>query len=268
MLKKNFLFAAIAVALGASSGVQAYMIDDFKSGAQDSGSLDAFGTTYSDDENGSMATGNRDLWVGVTADGGTNAQAVVDTSGLGRLLLSNGPGVLSNLIIDWDSVGTPDDPSGAPTGYSSGWPPVASRNLGTASTPINLTDLGVSDAFFFDVVSSDGNAAASPPQGFTFWIDVTDADQGLQSYTASTYAAIPSPGSVFGPIPFSAFSGTGDSTGFDKVTRISLRIQSEGDAPDFIIDNFYTGKTPEPAALALFGLGLAGLGAVRRRYRS
>jgi hypothetical protein len=259
MFKKLAISSAVFAALGLSAGAHAFMIDDFKSGAtnQDSTTLIGAPQTFSgQSNNGTMATGYRDIWYAQFKDpdleGGRVRVNPTGGGGEGVLNFSNGPDVRGNLIVDWDGDDT------APTGQTGVAPAIgpAVRNLGTPATGLDLTDTGTSDAFFFDVDFAD--------LGFDFQISLVDTggDIALFDFPGETPAI--GDDTTFGPILFTWFSNFAN-VDFKNIRSISLLIQPTGDARDFTIDNFYTGKAPEPATVALFGLGLAGLGAVARR---
>lgn len=140
---------------------------------------------------------------------------------------SNDAGFLSNSKVTWDA-------NGAGLGGS------------------DLTDGGLNDALQIDINAIDqGNVAL----------------EFLVKDTGNVESSLTLTGLGVGQHAFffTAFSGNAD---FGNVDNIMLRVVT-GDASDVVLDLVQTRSglitVPAPATIALFGLGLLGLGRLRRR---
>lgn len=168
------------------------------------------------------------------ADDGT----VVTTNnfGSGRLAVSNADGYVSTVTLNWDNA----------AGLTPG------ANLGGVS----LVADG-SNGLRLSVMSIDvGNVA------LTF--NITDVNGQIASKLLS---GITGPGVQY--FPFSSFNNIG-ATDLTQVNAISLVIQATSPSADLSIDLIETNlppTVPEPAGLSLFGAGLLGFLASRRKNR-
>ena len=118
-----------------------------------------------------------------------------------------------------------------------------------ATSPIDLTDAGVSTNFYFDVDFAD--------VGFTLDITVTDAFSNTSTAQYVLDHTVVSSERVF--LSFADFVGTAN---FSLVTNIDGLVNSNPGS-DLILSE--VGTIPEPATLAVFGLGLIGFAASRRK---
>lgn len=118
-----------------------------------------------------------------------------------------------------------------------------------ATSPIDLTDAGVSTNFYFDVDFAD--------VGFTLDITVTDAFSNTSTAQYILDHTVTSSERVF--LSFADFTGTAN---FALVTNIDGLVNSNPGS-DLILSE--VGTIPEPATLAVFGLGLIGFAASRRK---
>jgi len=256
-MKKSYLQLAVASALLAGSAVaNAIVIDDFTNPVTgDPGfpqdvtvitpatngfsESDSFASIIGPGPNpGEIGDGQRDLQVlNAVADmgfEGGNARARVAA---GALSISNEDGIDSDVYITWDG----DDNSAN----------VTSNGLGG----IDLTADGAL-GFYLSVLAIDLNV--------TITVEVWDTIGGQATYS-ETYAN-PVDSDFYA---FTSFLPLGD-VDFTTVGAIQMRI-SGPTAYDARIDFLETRPTgddvPTPATVALIGLGLAGMGALRRRAK-
>jgi hypothetical protein len=229
--------ASAALLMGLASGANAINIDLFSDDGLSDQTVSAVGPAPST-SSGSVGPapdiigGYRDITVNLAAGTASPALGIKAVVTAGGISGSKDLAALSgDMTINWGGAGGP----------------------GTGFAPVLLDGIG----FEFGVISKDLGAI---PFTMTVWEGATSA-----VFNGATGAApLPPPNSFF--VPFAAFTG-GDGT-FDAVTRISLFIglpAIAGTSLDFEID--YLKTIPEPATLALFGLGLLGGVAARRRNR-
>tara|TARA_R110002072_G_scaffold35177_35_gene104444 strand:+ start:3679 stop:4431 length:753 start_codon:yes stop_codon:yes gene_type:complete len=175
------------------------------------------------------------------------------------------PGASAPLPISFAGAGTATmNGSGSITSV-----PVGSAGAGRYGiSGTNFWEMSTSTSSAFDVDLSDPTAAF----GF-YGIDVGDFGDQLEitlNDAANTTFLVPntsgSGGSTDGSVVFFGFIGT---TAADTFTSVTIASTVGGEV--FAFDDFTIGSleqvtlVPEPGALAIFGLGLLGLGCARRR---
>lgn len=271
MLKKLLAAGAALTALAVVGSAQAapiYTIDTFddywrdvvNGGTTPIVGLNQFGagtnslTAVADSgsQDGFIIGGVRELYLEVTSTGTNSSVQAIITGGPNSAFQhshSGGIGTSGRSLLTWDGV---DDGTVATKTGADG---VADLDFG-----LNLDLSGVGIAFVIEFLAADLNTddAAS---SLSLWlynsadayaeyvVDLAGLDDQFSPF--SLPILLSNPTNVFGD-----FSLTG-------VTAIQLDIQGGAQGVQVLIDTAVV--TPEPLTVGLFGLGLLGLGAMRRR---
>lgn len=245
---KKFAKMAVAAAIAGMTlmAQAALVVDDFTVGQAkiednttgDSGvSSTVFGA--------GILGGWRDIYVNKllpTADPGSALNLRVSSIAPGKLIFSEEDGVFGYGIVRWDGI------SYAPNATFEGG--INATGLGGVSLS------GAGSAFHLIVTSADA--------GFPFTLNVfTNATDWTELTLFSS-----GPGDYI--IPFAAFAGGtahGAGADFNNVGALEAVINTGGfaTAVDLSIDII---DIPEPGTMALTGLALLGLGAIRRRKQA
>jgi len=126
-------------------------------------------------------------------------------------------------------------------------------------TPLNPADTEVQ----FTWTWNSGNAVA----GVNVLFALDDANGGVDYYDAdSGYSITPTPGSTYSvTLPLQAANQANIAAGY-PVNGLNFQIDPANVSGNYTMtfDSIDIVPAPEPTSLALFGLGLAGLAAVRR----
>ncbi|MGF1687607.1 PEP-CTERM sorting domain-containing protein [Photobacterium japonica] len=237
-MTKYGLYTAVAASMAFASQAQATMvIDDFSDPVLLGNSVNdttagggGVGSTF---DSGTVLGGERDIFIELLSPGfNPLSGAVLAVSG-GSLTYEAGSGAIATGKIQYDGDDNDADVLDA-------------DGLGSEDLAAN------GNAFLLDVLDADF--------GFTFSIEVWSGAGG--SSFKNEYVAAGTNVPVTRSFAFSDFTGVD----FTDVSAIEFVINTEGLAGqtsiDFTIDAF---KVPEPTSMALFGLGLMGLGYTRRR---
>lgn len=249
-------FAAAALAAASlSSQAAGLLIDDFStaqaevSDSTTNGSNFGGAGVWSQTCGGGIIGGCRELYVERTGGSATGSRDVAaDVSG-GSFNVSAGSQVQGFGIIRWDGAGTGT---------------LATPNMGLG----NQNFAAAADRFRIEVIFSD---VGLPNPTLTFQIGVFTA--------AGQYTTLDIPGPAFGgpgvlnfDITFTQlmFLGTSVGGGVDLTNVNALQAIVNVDNAQTAFDvsiNLVTTSMPEPTPLALLGLSLLGLVALRRRAK-
>jgi hypothetical protein len=132
---------------------------------------------------------------------------------------------------------------------------------GTPSGPLDLTAGGKQNAFYYDVLASDGNFNVSIFVGSGGFNSGTGQSNDESVYSVSSGAITALTRSTLNFSDFNAVLGSGAN--FSSVDYVHVLLLTTTGSVDLDIAEF--GTVLEPSSLAIFGLGLIGLAFVARK---
>nr|WP_086939721.1 PEP-CTERM sorting domain-containing protein [Thaumasiovibrio occultus] len=237
-LAKYGLCSALAASLVFASQAHAvFIIDDFtdpigigNSAVDTVVDLNGVGSTF---DSASVLGGERDLYVKLLQSGFNPATGVNMTVSAGTLTYETGSGAIAMGKIQYDGDDNDAD------------------NLDvTGLGSVDLAALG--NSFVLDIFEAD--------LGFSYSIGVWSNGGAVSA--VNEYVANGTNVPTSRAFSFADFAGVD----FTSVSAIEFIINTKGlagqNSIDFTVDSI---KVPEPATIALFGMGLMGLGYTRRR---
>lgn len=261
-MKKNAFVLAALLGFSASAAQAEIVIDDFNDPFAAPGqmvSVDVVGATDTELQTGltGVMGGSREL--SITCDSGcidnTNRDASLEVVA-GELAWTNGTNVRSTATVTW---------AGGATGLDADLDSMGSAIVATvleADLGFNYTlTLWTSDTDYTSLSSGTLNPVydGSPEDAFynLEWFELTDGDY------------------LLGGLPFTIVSG-GSGVDLNSVDKITFTMTNTGicyttgascsTAVDLRIDEAV--MIPEPASVALLGLGLLGLAGIRMRRQA
>ncbi len=140
--------------------------------------------------------------------------------------------------------------------------PSYGQMLGSPSTTLLTSELAGASALSLDVYAPGGSFGYY----LQFDIDINNNDTGYVSLDSYSYPGVSIGGETTVTVPISASLQSALAASLNPT---SIYIQVGGGYSDgnetFYLDNVQLTPVPEPATLALFGLGMAGVMVLRRR---
>jgi len=233
MTIKHLTVATVAICLMAAAPAQAFLIDDFNT-------LQTVAQTGVGSNGAGIATPG--------AVGGARYTQATVTAGAGALDLgsdfpingafshSQASGVTGNSLLQWDGD--------------------SNSTLGFGLGGVDLTDAGASTGIVIRLLQTD------------FPVNITiNVFENASDYSSTTVVVPFLAMNVDFFIDFASFIPTGAGADFTSVEAINLTINdATGFAnADVAIDFIESTSIPEAGILAIFGLGLIGVAAARRR---